>query len=500
MKESYRKGVANHPDPESCVALSVSAALPALSGRAMKKLRIAVSLCIPALALVSCARAQKYHPAPVSPPAVAAGLEARSLSDTSLKEYLEKNLGQNLAPWPPKVWDLGMLTLAAFYFNPGLQTERARVQAAEAAVITAGARPNPTLAITPGVPSPYLLGIDFDVPIETHGKRGLRVAKATSLSDAARLNLAETAWKIRSRVRAAGLDYLVALRSVDLLRSESRLRSEQVTLGEQRLRVGEIGRPAVSSARVALLEARQAVRAGEGREAETQAALAEAIGIPVSGLSGTQVSWPGLEHPPRAQSLAPREIQRDAVLNRVDVRQGLAEYAAAEADLRLEIARQYPDFQIGPGYQLEERDSFFTIPFSIVLPLRSRNQGPIAEAEARRKEAAARFLATQAKVIAESEQAGARFRAALAELEEADRALSELERVQEPMARYAVTTGESDRLTLNAVMLQGTVAASARLNALYRAQSALGALEDAVQRPLEPGQGVLPISPAPPQP
>ena len=41
----------------------------------------------------------------------------------------------------------------------------------------------------------------------------------------------------------------------------------------------------------------------------------------------------------------------------------------------------------------------------VVLALLSRNKGPIAEAEARRTEAAARFLALQAKTIGEIESA-----------------------------------------------------------------------------------------------
>jgi hypothetical protein len=50
-----------------------------------------------------------------------------------------------------------------------------------------------------------------------------------------------------------------------------------------------------------------------------------------------------------------------------------------------------------------------------------------------------------------------------------------------------VRLGEEDRLSLNGVQIQSSVLARARLDALARAQSALGELEDAVQRPLDPG-------------
>ena len=51
----------------------------------------------------------------------------------------------------------------------------------------------------------------------------------------------------------------------------------------------------------------------------------------------------------------------------------------------------------------------------------------------------------------------------------------------------AVTAGEEDRLSLSGVRIEGAVAARARLEAERRLQGALGALEDAVQQPLEPG-------------
>jgi len=49
---------------------------------------------------------------------------------------------------------------------------------------------------------------------------------------------------------------------------------------------------------------------------------------------------------------------------------------------KLEIAKQYPDINIGPGYTYEETHSFFTVASRPLFPLFNRNHGPIAEAEA----------------------------------------------------------------------------------------------------------------------
>ncbi|HEV2177835.1 MAG TPA: TolC family protein [Terriglobia bacterium] len=419
------------------------------------------------------------------------------MSDPRLKAFVERNLGRDPGAWPPKTWDLRLLTLAAFYFNPTLDVARARVAAAEGTIVTARARPNPTLSVTPGIPSPYLLGLDLRVPIETAGKRGYRVKTAQALSESARLDLAGAAWRVRSGVRAALLDHFTAVQDLALLRSEEETRSQQVSLLVRRLEVGEVARPEVDAGRLGLLNTRVAIRTAEGRVAEARTALAAAVGIPVSGMAGVEFSWPGFEQPPTAQSLSPKLIQREAVLNRLDVRRALAEYAAMEAALQLEIARQHPDFQIGPGYQFEESNNFFTLGLAATLPIFNRNQGPIAQAEAGRKEAAAQFLSTQAQVIAQSEEALARYRSALHELQEARESLTRLQTRRERMTQRAVSAGESDRLALNAVVLERSTVAQASFAALVRAQSALGQLEDAVERPLETGD-IPPLGPQSP--
>jgi cobalt-zinc-cadmium efflux system outer membrane protein len=455
------------------------------------------------LPLTSCA-VERYRAAPMVPAQTAASLEARNLSDAGLQEFVEKSLGveksagQPAAPWPPKLWDLQTLSLIALYFSPEMQAARARIAGTEAAIVTAGARPNPILDISPGVPSPYLLALDFAVPIETKGKRGYRVRSARNLDEAARFDLADSAWKVHSGVRRALLDYLLASRSLELSRSEEQVRTEQVRVLQQRFVAGDIARPEVDIARIELSKIHLSIGAAEGQVAGTKAALAAAMGIPVGGLEGLDFAWSDLESPPGAQSFSPQEIRRDAVLDRLDIRRSLAQYAAAENDLQLEIAKQYPDIQIAPGYTYEEKNSFFTLGISMTLPIFNRNQGPIAEAEARRKEVAAAFLQKQAQVIGDSERALAIYSAALNELAEADQTLRQLQNTQLRTTQQAVAVGEEDRLTLNGVQLESAVVARARLDALGRAQIALGELEDAVQRPLSPNDTfrVNPESPA----
>ena len=452
-------------------------------------MRSAAILILPLAACVSGCALQTYHAAPVSAPAIAAQLEGRSLDDAGLRAWMRQAAGFDAPSWPLATWDLNTLTLAAYYFNPQMDVARANAAVAAAAIQTAAMKPNPSVSIGPGYESapesPYLLAFDFSLPIETAGKRGYRIAAATHLSEASRIQIAATAWTVRSRVRAALVNLVFASDTVTLLHSQQAAQSHSVDLLQARLRAGEIALPEVTTARIDLANVRQAVRTAEGQEQSARAAVAAAVGVPLSGLAGKTLAWRGLDAPPSPSTLPAQSIRADAVSNRLDVQSALANYEAAQSRLQLAIARQYPDINLGPGYAFEEGAHLISLQLGAVLPLRNRNQGPIAEAEAQRKAAGAQLLATQSSVIAQTDAALAGYNAAFAVLEEARHSLAEVE------AQHHTTTtwfqqGETGRLATVSTDVQLAVAKRAQLDAVHQAQLALGALEDALERPLDP--------------
>ena len=456
-------------------------------GKIGKRIILVITTCLLAGCVV-----QRYHPAPIVPATSASQFESRSLADPGFRSFVEKNLGHSVSTWPPNRWDLQTLSLAALYFNPTLDLARARLATSEGALITASARPNPTFDLSPGVPAPYLLSQDLLFLIETAGKRGLRVQRAKNLHQAAQFDLADAAWTVAMGVRVALLNYLVASRNLGLLQSEQQARADQVAILEQILRAGENTRFDVNLARIELSKTTAAVRTAEVQIADAKSALAAAIGVPTAAIDAAEFSWPELDTLPSPDSLSVDQIRRDAVLNRLNIRRALAQYAAAEANLHSEIAKQYPNFNLGPGYTYEESHNFFTVGFSVSLPIFNRNQGPIAEAEGRREQAAATFLQIQAQVIENSERAFAVYQSALRAFAQAESSY-QLQKSQVPIIEHSIRAGAGDRLSLDAVEIQVSTLAQARLNALASAQGALGDLEDSVQRPLVTGD-VFPVN------
>jgi cobalt-zinc-cadmium efflux system outer membrane protein len=233
------------------------------------------TIIITASLLASCVR---YHPRPLDPPRSEQQFRARTLTDAGLRGILKR------ADWPPESLSLNDLNAIAFYFSSDLDVARAQLRTAQAAVITAKARPNPSLSVgggwTNSPESPFVFHFDPAFTVETAGKRGWRALEAQKLAEAARVAVDETAWRVRSRVRAAWLDYVMALRSIEVLRNERSIRAESVAILERRLSVGEASRPDVDISRTALISVEVAAKAAETQVSESAAALAAAVGLP----------------------------------------------------------------------------------------------------------------------------------------------------------------------------------------------------------------------------
>ena len=431
-----------------------------------------------------------YQARPIHAPELETAYRARTLDNAQLRSFVEVSVGTGLSTWPPRALDLKTLTFIGYYYSADLDVARAQVAVAEAGIRAAGARVNPDLAVNAGYnrnPESHVeYGLVPAFTFETAGKRGYRILRAERQADAARIGLSEAGWTLRSRIRAAFVNHVLATQRLGVLRTEQSVRGEIVEIFDRRLAVGEAARPELDVYRVDLITTDAAVRVATGDVAQTRAVLANAVGVPLAALQDVPVEPSALEAPPVEDALPIRTLQRAGVLHRADLQRSLADYAAADAALRLELARQYPDVVLSPGYTFEEGFARYVLGAALQpVALFHRNQGPIAVAEAQRLEAAARFEALQAQAIGDMERALVQYRAALDEWRDANDRLVGVQRDREDAARRALAAGEGDRLSLATVRLQTVTAARARLDALTRVQTALGALEDAMQQPLE---------------
>ena len=165
----------------------------------------------------------------------------------------------------------------------------------------------------------------------------------------------------------------------------------------------------------------------------------------------------------------------------------------AQSALRLQIANQYPNITLGPGFNYDFGVNKYMLSVGAdQLPIFNQNQGPIAQAEARRAQAAARFTALQAKIIGEIDAASADYRGAERSLATA-RALAAQEKRREEQVLRSFRAGAADRPALLGAELQLAAARLARFGAGVAQRRALGRLEDALHSALFERQAPLPV-------
>lgn len=406
----------------------------------------------------------------------------------ALKAFLEQNLHQQIEPWPPTAWDFDKLALAAFYYHPSIEVARAQWAVARGGEITAGQRPNPTLNLLPGyssttsIPSPWLPFTWIDIPIETAGKRTRRRAQAAQLSEAARLNISTAAWQVRSALRASLVDLSLTGQKLALLQKQLSIQLEIAEVLEQQVAAGAISRSEELPYRIALQRTRLDLADAERLHTESRNRTAAAIGVPLAALEQVKLSfdWQSVSS---GAELASAELRRAALQSRPDILSSLADYAASEAALRLQIAKQYPDLRLQPGYQYDEGDSKWSLGLVFDLPLLNQNQGPIAEAQARRQEAAARFNALQAKILAELELAVATLKSTQKNAAGFGVLAAEQTKRRDSV-KAQFQAGAADRLEVLNAELESATAQQVLLDGQTKLQQARGALEDAVQRPV----------------
>jgi outer membrane protein, heavy metal efflux system len=451
----------------------------------------------------SCVRDQ---PVPLSPALTAASLESRSLDDPRLRQFVLAVTRPDAAPDTPIRWDLASLTAAALYYHPDIGLAEAKLAGAKAAVITANERPNPVLNFTnivgqglvpeaiPVGAAPLTIGPAIDFVIDAFGRRETRTAEAQRLEQAARWDLAAAGWQVRSRVRAALLALWAAERRLTLTQHRLALQNQLVELLEHRQTAGEASALDVSRERVNRAEVTLAMHDLDLAVAEARVQLATAIGVPDQALDGIALETGVFDRPPALATAATSDAwRREALTRRADIQASLATYSASQSALKLAVIGQYPDVTLSPGYSYEYGINQYQLNVLATLPIFNQNQGAIAEAVAKRREAAANFIALQAQIIGELDHATVAYRKSTQSLASAE-AMQTDEARRARQVEKSFGAGQADRPTLVSTQMEAAITALTNFDAMLQQREALGSLEDALERPLY-GPDILLILP-----
>ncbi len=446
--------------------------------------KIALVSCFPII-LAGCSF-QKYVTKPVEPATYIAKLERKDPTSAEFNQYLLNN-GYAAERLPIQQWGSVELTYCALFFHPSLDVARAQWRSAQSAEATVAERTAPTINgniahSDDSDPSkkPFAFGLSIDIPIDTVNKRNIRIENAQHLSQAAKLEIAQAAWQLRSNITQTLTEYRFNEAQLRLITEEELRRQEIANLYQKRVSAGAASNIELSNAKMQLQTVTSALNTVQQNKLVLRSKLASNTGLPLAKVETMPLE---LDNKRKSEDIPDKELQTSALLNRIDIRIALERYATAETKLKLEIAKQYPDIVISPGVAYEFGDNIWSLGLSGLLTLLNKNKVGIAEATMLRELEAAQFEALQTKVILDANTANAEVNQALQALEHQKRLLTQQQSNTQRLQRK-LTAGEIDRLEMTYAKLEEINAEKNVALADFQLNKSLDQLENILQKPL----------------
>jgi cobalt-zinc-cadmium efflux system outer membrane protein len=440
------------------------------------------------MTLLVLAACQTYQPKPLEPEAILASVDqARRAPDAD---------SAPAAGRPAFTFSRAADLLARH--GPALKEARAEYETALALARIATPLPNPGLEVGPqfgfgpGVTSHRVQpfgSINFTIPL------GSRLGDQDEMN---RLNAELARVEVQARHREAYMELRRQYAAWILSHERLKIREELANAADSSL---ELSRKLVAGGRLTALEVglleleaartRSGVLDARNDIAELAGDLSLSVGVHADHfLPLPAPALPGIpDAPPDLKALRDRLTANHPELGRLRAR-----YEAAEGELRLEIAKQYPDFTFGPSIEGEtgEQKTVLGLALGIELPIFDRNQQGIAVASQRREGIRARYEAAANRALAALERAVQKRLVASQRRDLVHGVLLPKARASLDQVRKAVSAGTADALhVLEAERSQRTTLVEA-LDAELAAWTAWVDLERAVGCPLVPFPGEKP--------
>ena len=299
--------------------------------------------------------------------------------------------------------DLSEAEVLTLVWNPALRQARAQAGITAAEAPHAGTLEAPEIELDAlhaleSVANPWKLAGALSVSLPLSGRLGLQRAHAQRVAEAERAVLLTQEWSTLAVLR----ETWIAWSAVTMEQLQASAFAQEVARLEviaARLRdAGELSGVAARAVRIAGLRASLTAR--------ELAAEAERQRLGLLALMGLAPNAPLTLHP--ALRLGDDLMQRlgDAqVPDDPRLRAALAAHQVAEARLRLEIRRQYPDLRLGLGFEDDRGDQSLGPVIGFSLPLWNTNAQAIAGADATRAMTAEQIAAAYAAALFDRAQA-----------------------------------------------------------------------------------------------
>ena len=460
---------------------------------------VAALLC---LALAGC---ERYKAKPLLPQEVVDAVQCERMS----LERPESSVAED-SPEPPSTPMPFTFPRAAelmAHHGPALKEARAEYETALARARVKTPLPNPTLEVGPN----YGFGPDVGklYRLQPFGSLGFTIPTGGKRKRQDELNrvVAEMLFidmQAQHRDLYLGLRRLYAQWTLGRAKLDARKKIEEsaaksVAVGKKLIEAGfasalDLGLLDLEAARIRT-ETLNTLR----EQADVEGTLSETLGVHADHFKAPpEQALPDL--PNAAREL--KELREILVANHPELARQRARYQVAEAELHLDIAKQYPDFHFGPSYERDtgEKKSVLGLSLGIELPLFDRNQQGIATSKARREEVRAQYEAAANRALAALDRAWRNIQLAGEKLTLIKTVLVPKAEANIALARKSIEAGATDTLRFletergqRAVMIEALEAEFAVREGWVELEQAVGL--PLIQFPGEAPEAVPPLGP-----
>jgi outer membrane protein, heavy metal efflux system len=453
-----------------------------------------LGLSLVSISILSGCGKEKYQAKPIEPVQIASKLNNKDIASVEFKSYLI-NLGFKESDLPFANWGLNELTLCALYYHSKLDVAKAQLALANASLESSGLKQIPTLTgnlarsnQANGDIRPWAYSLNIEIPIETTQKRAIRIEEAQHLVEVARIDVADVAWQLRSQIAKDLLMYHENMAQQQLLAQELKQQDVLIKILEKRVQLGMVSNTELNAAKMQQQKSLFALNTEQSKAGEIIALLAADVGLNHEKFSQIKlkpldVNATLMQQASNLEGPTAKITQENALLNRLDIRRGLAKYAAAEARIKMEVVKQTPDISLNPGFAFEFGDKVWSLGFSTLINLLNKNPTLIKEATQLREVEGAQFEGLQAKIIGDLDQHLAIYQASQENLKQVK---------QQQMVQMAYNqkiqrqfdAGLIDRLELTHNQMNTALIEKQLLAAQFKSLETALALEDMMQRPI----------------
>jgi cobalt-zinc-cadmium efflux system outer membrane protein len=310
----------------------------------------------------------------------------------------------------------------ALQANPGLSAASREQDATEAAIVQAGAWPNPTLdaQVEDLRRDNRTTTLLLSQPFELGGKRAARVTAAERARDQAASALLARRAEVRAAAVTAFFEVLTAQERLRLAQDSVGLAQLGTRAAANRVAAGKVSPLEETRARVAEAGIRVELLQAEGTLRTARRQLAALWGNPSPRFTQAEGE---VDQLPAAASLPDAQDVQARLAAAPVVRQARLEVERRQALSALEQAKRMPDVTVSLGAKRVPategetgggRRNQVVVGLSVPLPIFDTNRGNVAEALSREEKARDDLAAAELQLGADVAQAGERLRSARA--------------------------------------------------------------------------------------